>query len=112
VTDTTVIPANDDKSPPKERWDTQKLVALSYVWGFLVVIVVLIVLMLVKADPNVALLSVLTTLAGGLMTQSNNVAQYFFGTNKQSQIKDQTIQSANSALATMGAAPITPKVTP
>lgn len=87
--DTTNKPAIDTQ--PVERWDTQKLVALSYVWGFLLVIVVLIVLMLFKVDPPIALLSVLTTLAGGLMTQSNNVAQYFFGTNKQSQTKDSTI---------------------
>lgn len=91
---------------PIERWDTQKLVALSYVWGFLLVIVVLILLMLFKVDPPIALLSVLTTLAGGLMTQSNNVAQYFFGTNKQSQAKDATIlaQSLAAAPAVNGAA--------
>src|ERR1700685_1472547 len=97
-----------------ERWDTQKLVALSYVWGFLLVIVVLIVLMLFKVDPPIALLSVLTTLAGGLMTQSNNVAQYFFGTNKQSQTKDSTILA--QALGATGAgngggSPLTATVT-
>lgn len=92
----------DDK---RERWtDTQKIVALSLVWGFIVVLTATAVLMIDHVDPPPAMLAVFTTLSGGLMTQANNVVNYFFGSNKQSAAKDATIKNQTDALASMAPA--------
>lgn len=98
MTDTTVIPS----PAPSESWaDTQKILALLYSVAFIAVIILLI---FVSPKTDTQIFTVLTTLVGVLANQVGNVVQFYFGSTKNSQAKDATIQTLSS--------PPTVKVTP
>ena len=102
MTDTTTTPTIPIIEAAPESWaDTQKILALLYSVAFIAVIILLI-FSSPKAAPEI--FAVLTTLLGVLANQVSNISQYYFGSNKTSQAKDQTINALSNTTA--------PKATP
>jgi hypothetical protein len=109
MTDTTITPPAVTPDHAPESWgDTQKILALTYSFAFIIVIVLLIFTS-PKADPQI--FTLLTALVGVLATQVSNIVSYYFGSTKSSQTKDTTIQ-AQAMAAIPPVAPPAAKVTP